>query len=816
MLKKSVISFLLFFQTFCIYATNYTISGYITDQKTGETLISASLFDKISQKGAVSNNFGYYSLTIPSGEVDLQYSYVGYQKESRKFILNKDTVIHIRMNSSIELKEVTVTGENQRESGVHGSQIGAVEIPVSLIKSIPALFGETDVLKALQLLPGVKAGTEGSAGLYIRGGGPDENLLLLDGIPVYNVNHMFGFFSVFNADAIKNVTLYKGNFPARFGGRLSSVVDIRMNDGNDKEFHGNASIGLISSKINLEGPIIKEKTTFNLSFRRTYADVLTQPLIRTISKQNGNTGNSSAGYYFYDLNAKISHKISNNDRLFLSFYSGDDVIYANIVDKYSYDSNINQTSKLKMDWSWGNLISALKWNHVLSSKLFLNTTAAYTRYRFNMGIGTSNDQKILDPPSQTSDNISLGYRSGIEDYSVKADLDYTPGSGHDVKFGGSFTNHTFRPGVSVAKMSSTGQGNVSQMDTTIGDKNVYSNETMLYAEDNISLGTFIKANIGLHYSTFIVQNQFYNSLQPRLSMRFLISDKLSFKAGYASMSQYIHLLSNSSISLPTDLWVPVTKRITPMKSKQVSAGFYYNLLDKIDLSVEGYYKSMDNLIEYRDGASFLGSGTGWEDKVYMGRGWAYGIEFLAQRSFGKTTGWLGYTWSKSERLFDRPGQEINFGEVFPAKYDRRHDVSLTMTHKFSERFDLSGTWVFSTGNCGTLALQDYKGNVTPGKNDSGADQNGTPLAYISSRNNYRLNPYHRMDIGVNFHKQLKHGIRTWNLSVYNAYNQLNPFMVYPTTKGTYNEATQTYTERKTLTQISIFPLIPSISYNYKF
>jgi len=816
MLKKSVISFLLFFQTFCIFAANYTISGYITDQKSGETLISASLFDKISLKGAVSNNFGYYSITIPSGEVDLNYSYVGYQKENRKFILNKDTVIYIQMNTSLELKEITVTGNNQRETGVHGSQMGAIEIPVSLIKSIPALFGETDVLKALQLLPGVKAGAEGSAGLYVRGGGPDENLLLLDGIPVYNINHMFGFFSVFNADAIKNVTLYKGNFPARFGGRLSSVVDIRMNDGNDKEFHGNASIGLISSKINLEGPIIKEKTTFNLSFRRTYADILTQPFIMATSKQNGNSGSSSAGYYFYDLNAKISHKISNNDRLFLSFYSGDDVIYANIVDKYSYDNNVYQTSKLKMDWSWGNLISALKWNHVLSSKLFLNTTVAYTRYRFNMGIGTSDTQKTLDPPSQTSDNISLGYRSGIEDFSVKADMDYSPGSGHDIKFGASFTNHMFRPGVSVAKMSTTGMGAPTQMDTTIGNKNVYSNETMLYAEDNISLGTFIKANIGLHYSTFIVENQFYNSLQPRLSMRFLISDKLSFKAGYASMSQYIHLLSNSSISLPTDLWVPVTKRITPEKSKQVSAGFYYNLLDKIDLSVEGYYKSMDNLIEYRDGASFLGSSTGWEDKVYMGRGWAYGIEFLAQRSFGKTTGWLGYTWSKSERLFDRPGQEINFGEVFPAKYDRRHDVSITMSHKFSDRFDLSGTWVYSTGNCGTLALQDYKGNVIPDKNDIPTDRGGSTLTYVSSRNNYRMNPYHRMDIGINFHKQLKHGIRTWNLSVYNAYNQLNPFMVYPTSKGTYNEATQTYTERKTLTQISIFPLIPSISYNYKF
>lgn len=805
------------------FAQSYTISGYITDAKNGETLISASVLEVNSRKGNVSNVYGYYSLTVPKGDVELQYSYVGFGTQQRAFRLAKDTVINIRLTESIELKEVTVVG-SRRELGVQGSQMSAIEVPVSQIKSIPTLFGETDVLKALQLLPGVQAGTEGSAGMYVRGGGPDENLLLLDGVPVYNVNHMFGFFSVFNADAIKNVTLYKGSFPARFGGRLSSVVDIRMNDGDDKNYHGNVTVGLISSKINIEGPIIKEKTTFNFSARRTYADIIAQPLIKLALSQENGMERTSAGYYFYDLNAKVSHKFSDKDRLYLSAYMGDDVIYANIRQRYVDSQNGSQTSWLKMDWDWGNIIGALRWNHIISPKLFMNTTAAYTRYRFFMSVGTESETKIVDPPTTINESITLGYRSGIEDYSAKVDFDYSPDPNHDIKFGANYTFHTFRPGVTVAQM----KGSYLNMDTTIGDQNVQSHETMVYAEDNITLGYYLKANVGLHYSNFFVQEEFYHSLQPRLSLRVLLSDRFSVKAGYAYMSQYIHLLSNSNISLPTDLWVPVTKRIEPMKSHQVSVGAFYNLLNLLDLSVEGYYKTMGNLIEYKDGASFFGSSTGWEDKVSMGRGWAYGAEFLAQKTIGKTTGWVGYTWAKSERLFDRVGQELNNGLPFPAKYDRRHDLSIVVMHKFSERFDLSGTWVYSTGNAGTLALHDYAGVDVPqttsyGTNYPEGDMNPitsfiqtTSLPYVSSRNNYRYEPYHRMDIGVNFHKQLKHGKRTWNISVYNAYNQLNPFITTVDTSGSWNPVTETYTEKKVLKQYSIFPVIPSVSYTYKF
>jgi len=802
MRKNFLISTLLLFISILTFAQNFTISGYINDAKNGETLISASIFDANTAKGNVSNAYGYYSLTVPKGNVEIEYSYVGYAGQSRKFKLSKDTAINIRMDQSTELSEVTVIGI-RKELGVQGSQMSAIEVPISQIKAVPCLFGETDVIKALQLLPGVKAGTEGTTGMYVRGGGPDENLLLLDGVPVYNVNHAFGFFSVFNADAIKNVTLYKGSFPARFGGRLSSVVDIRMKDGDDKNFHGNITIGAISSKINLEGPIVKEKTSFNFSARRTYVDLLMMPLIKMSAGSEATNG--SIGVYFYDLNAKINHKISDKDRLYLSAYMGDDVLSTKFKSNESYDNDGSKlTTSENINFNWGNIVTALRWNHIITNKLFMNATTSYTRYRYDMGIGVEMETKGNN--KSNTDSYKLGMKSGIEDKTAKVDFDYAPSANHDIKFGAEYTFHTFRPGIQWAKVQVTSDSTTLNMDTTIGDQNVSSHETIVYVEDNITINSFIKANVGLHYSTFTVQGQFYNSLQPRLGLRFLVNDRLSFKAGYANMKQYIHLLSNSSISLPTDLWVPVTKRIAPMVSNQYSVGAFYSFPNIVELSVETYYKSMNNLIEYKDGATFMGSSTGWEDKIFMGRGWAYGVEFMAQKTIGKTTGWVGYTWAKSERLFDRPGQEINNGEVFPAKYDRRNDISIVVSHKFNEKIDVSATWVYSTGNCATLALQNYASSDAQTSSNSFNYYNNN-LPYINHRNNYRYNDYNRLDLGVNFHKQKKHGIRTWNISVYNAYNQWNPFIVYQSSD---------YSGNPVLKQLSIFPIIPSISYSYKF
>lgn len=824
-MKKILYLLICLFIYHSIHAQNYTISGYITDEKSGETQINASVYDFNSRKGTVSNVYGFYSLTIPAGDVSLQYSYVGYHPQSFSFKLKRDTIIHIRFKEATDLQEITVVG-HQKITGVHSTQMGAVEVPIAQIKTVPTLFGEADLVKALQLLPGVQAGSEGSTGMYVRGGGPDENLFLLDGIPVYNVNHMAGFFSVFNPDAVKNVILYKGNFPARFGGRLSSVIDVRMNDGDDKKIHGNVSVGAISSKINIEGPIIKEKTTFNISARRTYSDLLLQPVIWMGMAQNftDEEGRLTAGYYFYDLNAKVNHKFNNNDRLYLSLYMGDDIIYTNYRNSYKYKggeqgSFTEESSRLKLGWNWGNIVSSARWSHMINNKLFMNTTAAYTRYRFDMGVGMEVKYLQAAPDSiySGSSNINMGYKTGIEDFTLKSDFEYLPHPDHEIKFGLNHTYHTFKPGVSILSISEKENQIELKQDTTIGNKNIFSHETSLYVEDDFTINYAIKLNVGLHYSLFNVEKHTYQSLQPRVSARILANDNLSFKAGYAAMSQNVHLLSNASVSLPTDLWVPVTKRIKPMYSHQYSVGVFYNLLNTLDLSVEGYYKSMSNLIEYKDGASFLGSSTGWEDKVVMGDGWAYGVEFLAQKSFGKTTGWVGYTWAKAERLFNRPGQALNFGEVFPAKYDRRHDVSIVVSHKFSDRFDIAGTWVFATGNTGTLALQSFIALQEPEYNRYGQIVSTYEnLDYISGRNNYRFNSYHRLDLGMNFHKKKKYGTRTWNISVYNAYSNNNPFLVMPTEDYDWNPATNMYEVRKKLIQVSIFPVIPSISYSYKW
>ncbi len=782
------------------FAQKRTISGYVMDAASKETLIGATIFDKNSGKGCATNNYGFYTLTLNQGEVDLQVSYVGYTQQNRTFDLKENQSLNFALETNTTLDEVVVEGTRATVSA-RSPQMSVVELPVQQIKTIPTLFGEADVLKAIQLLPGVQNGSEGSAGMYVRGGGPDENLLLLDGVPVYNVNHALGFFSVFNPDALKNVTLYKGSFPAHFGGRLSSVVDIRMKEGDMQKYHGNFSIGLISSKFNFEGPIVKDKLSFNLSFRRTYGDLLIKPALWIASAVNPEMSKLRAGYNFYDFNGKLNWKISDKDRLYLSFYTGDDNIYFGVRYKDYSTDDIQFNDNMGIGWHWGNKVASLRWNHVMSQRLFMDASVNYTQYRHRLSMDMSEETVYQQYNQTVKDEFDMAYKSGINDLTAKVDFDYTPLPNHEIRFGGNYTYHMFRPEVQSYKMT---ESNQTAIDTTMSASNVYAHETALYAEDNMTFGDIFRVNAGLHYSTFTVEGKTYQSVQPRLSASVMLASNLSLKAGYAYMTQYVHLLSNSSLSLPTDLWVPVTKNIVPMNAHQWSLGAFYELPRLFDISVEGYYKTMDNLLEYKDGASFFGSSDTWENKVSMGRGWAYGVELLVQRSFGKTTGWVGYTWAHSNRQFDREGMTINNGNVFPAKYDRRHDLSITVQHKFSDRFDLSGTWVFSSGNCGTLGTQIYDGLP---------NENGF-LTQINAleRNNFRMPSYHRLDLGVNFHKQKKHGIRTWNISVYNVYNRNNPWVVYTGYK--WDEATQT--EKKTLMQASIFPIIPSVSYSYKF
>ena len=784
------------------FAQRRTISGYVMDAASKETLIGATVIDKNSGKGCATNTYGFYTLTLNQGEVNLQISYVGYAQQNQTFDLKENLSQNFLLEANTMLDEVVVEGTRATVSA-RSPQMSVVELPVQQIKTIPTLFGEADVLKALQLLPGVQNGSEGSAGMYVRGGGPDENLLLLDGVPVYNVNHMLGLFSVFNPDALKNVTLYKGSFPAHFGGRLSSVVDVRMKEGDMQKYHGNVSIGLISSKLNFEGPIVKDKLSFNLSYRRTYGDLLIKPALWIAQWTNPDMGRFNVGYYFYDFNGKLNWKISDKDRLYLSFYTGDDAIYFGVKFKdYSiYDTQY--TNKMNLNWKWGNKVAALRWNHVVSQRLFMDASVNYTQYRHDLGLGISEEVAggVVTNTNFTSE-YSMGYKSGINDLTAKLDFDYRPLPNHEIRFGGNYTYHQFRPEVQSVKVA---LGTQNSIDTVMGASNVYAHETALYAEDNMTFGDIFRVNVGVHYSTFTVEGKTYQSVQPRLSTSIMLASNFSLKAGYAYMTQYVHLLSNSSLSLPTDLWVPVTAKIEPMNAHQWSLGAFWEFPRLFDISLEGYYKTMDNLLEYKDGASFFGSSENWENKVCMGRGWAYGVEFLVQRSFGKTTGWIGYTWAHSNRQFDREGQMVNNGKVFPAKYDRRHDLSITVQHKFNEKFDLSGTWVFSSGNCGTLGTQIYEGLPN--------DWDAIPQINALERNNFRLGNYHRLDLGFNYHHTpFKYGVGTLNISVYNVYNHNNPFVVY--TDYVWDEASMQ--EKKKLMQVSIFPIIPSISYSYKF
>ena len=797
-------------------AQRHTISGTITDASTGETLIGATVYDFVSGMGAVTNQYGFYSLTLKADTVALRVSFVGYKAVIHGFRLKADTTLNQALSSSVELHEVVVTAE--RPTSPMSSQMSAISIPVEHLKAVPVLFGEVDVLKTIQLLPGVQSSSEGMSGMHVRGGGPDENLFLLDGVPLYNVNHMGGFFSAFNGDAVKNVTLYKGSFPAHFGGRLSSVLDITTNNGNDKEYHGSIGVGAISAKLNIEGPIIKEKTTFSLSARRTYGDVLLQPFIKVgFLAADINT---TAGYYFYDVNAKVTHKFSEKSRLFASYYMGDDAIYLKVKtrDRFIYESNYKEY--LKMRYGWGNMVGSIRWNYVLNPKLFMNVSGSYTRYRNKISLGLEN-QYYSDTYYQV-DSMEMSYKSGIRDYTARVDFDYSPNPNHDVKFGGSYIHRVFTPEVMGMKYETHSNDTTlnETMDTTLGQSVVRAHEFIAFIEDDWKIGNAVKLNYGVAMSGFGVEGRFYPSIQPRLSARYLLAEDLSIKAGYAFMTQYMHLLSNSSISLPTDLWVPVTARIEPMYAHQVAMGVSYGWKSLIDFSLEGYYKRMTNLMEYKDGTSFWGSSVGWEDKVCMGDGWSYGVEFLAQKTVGKYSGWVGYTWSRTMRLFDREGQELSGGQPFPAKYDRRHDVSVVFMYKPNDNFDCSLSWVYCSGNTATLAMHEFEGESNSGgywdNETTNYDENrliGT-YGYIEGRNNFRMPAYHRMDVSVNFHKKKKHGVRTWNISVYNAYNRQNPYIVYESERYHYTYNGQYY--GNALVQLSLFPIIPSASYIYKF
>lgn len=779
--------------------TKSTLSGYLTDSKNGEAIIGAKIVITQLNLAAVTNTYGFYSLTVPAGKYTVEFRTIIYPIDEKEIDLSADVRFNYELGSNVQaIQEVVVSAK--KGENVNSTKMGQIELQIDQIKTLPAFMGEVDVIKAIQLLPGVSSISEGGQGFYVRGGGPDQNLVLLDEGVVYNAAHLFGFFSVFNSDAVKSVNLIKGGMPANYGGRLSSVLEVNMNEGNNKGFHIKGGIGAISSRFTIEGPLVKNRGSFIISGRRTYIDLLMKAAISDTSPFAGSS------YYFYDVNAKFNYKISDKDRIFLSGYYGKDV--------FSFQ---DRDGGFGADMPWGNGIVALRWNHLFSNKLFMNVTGTFSDYMFKFG--------------SSQDQFRFELASGVRDLGAKVDFSYFPNAKHRIKWGGEYIYHTFTPTSVSAEADS--------IDFNTGEaQQLFGHESAIYVMDDFDLNDKFRLNVGLRYSTyqhvgpftrFIKGNisspdtaityekgdllKFYHGLEPRVSFRWLISEKSSIKAGYSYNYQYVHLTSLSAVSLPTDVWFPTTDKVKPQRGWQGSVGYFRNFFnDKFETSVEVYYKGMKNLIEFKEGALPSDNVNDNTDNLLVfGTGRAYGIEFYIKKSVGKFTGWIGYTLAKTERTFP----DLNGGKVFAAKYDRRHDLSIVGTYKLNERWTFSSAFIYATGNTLTLPTSWYI-----------QDQN---LLYnYGDRNSTRMAPYHRLDISAtlyskptkkhtdlatNLEVDVKKKFRSnWAFSVYNVYNRANPFFLYVDNDGSFASGDV----KITVKQVSLFPIIPSVTWNFEF
>lgn len=763
----------------------YTLNGYIRDSLSGELIIGATITVNGQSKGVSSNQYGFYSLTLPEGNYSITVSHISYFTKSEVIGLTSGTEKNfLLLNKTSTMSEVVVYNR-RRDANVKNAQMGKFDLSIGQIKNIPAFMGEVDVLKAIQLLPGVRNAGEGNAGFYVRGGGPDQNLIMLDDAVVYNTGHLFGFFSIFNSDAIKHVSLIKGGMPAQYGGRLSSVLDISMKDGNINKFQVDGGIGLIASRFSIQGPIVKNKASYIISARRTYADALAKPFISRNSNFYG------SGYYFYDLNTKVNYKFSEKDRLYLSGYFGRDVF-----------DFVNTDRDFRTNIPWGNSTATLRWNHVFNRRLFANTTLVYNDYKFKF--------------SASQNNLDLTLSSGIRDGNLKMDFDYFPLPEHKIKFGGQLTYHKFVPNILNGRQDSI-------VFNPNNESVKYAAETALYLQDDWEPSEKLKINYGIRWSTFTqigpynkyirdvngnkLDSTHYNSfekvksfggLEPRLTLRYALTDLSSIKISVSRNYQYIHLVSNSGNTLPTDLWVPSTYLVRPQLSWQYAAGYFRNFKDNMyETSVEFYYKNMKNQIEYKEG--YTPSLNDPEEEFVFGKGWSYGAEFFINKTKGRFTGWLGYTLSWTWRKFP----EVNSGIKFPAKYDRRHDMSLVGNYELNKRWKLGAVFVYGTGNATTMPERFYV-------------VNGVLTQEYSAINQYRLAPYHRLDLSATLSPKERNRKKklqsSWVFSIYNVYSRQNPYFIYfDQTGNPYNG-----TLKVEALQVSLFPILPAVTWNFKF
>ncbi|GAA4436760.1 TonB-dependent receptor [Ravibacter arvi] len=778
--------------------SSVTLSGFVKEAGSGELLPGVSVYVPGTSFGTVSNNYGFYSLTLPVSKdtVEIAYSSVAFTSQHFSWLPDENLTRNVSLVSATELKEVTVSAARQKAFVSQVPQMSKIEVPIAQVKKIPGFMGEKDVLKVLQLMPGVQKGSEGQAGLYVRGGGPDQNLVILDEAIVYNANHLFGFFSIFNSDALKSVELTKGGFPAQFGGRLSSVLEMNMKEGNKEKLKGEGGIGLVASRLTLEGPLSKGKSSFLVSGRRTYIDILAKPFIAR--EQRGEENKVNPGYYFYDLNAKVNYDFGDKDKLYLSGYLGQD--------KFSVKEKGDER-RLHAGLDWGNVTGTLRWNHVFNSKLFANTSLIFSSFKFGV-----NNYFAENVGTKDETEFSLSYLSRIRDIGLKSDFDYYPHPAHAVRFGVQAIRHQFTPSALVIAGSLV---DTPLRQTTTPENSV---ESGLYVQDVWQIGGRVKLNAGFRLSMYQSDSIRYLRPEPRLSAAVQLADKLSFKASYAEMNQYVHLLSNTGLGLPTDLWVPTTRKVKPQQSRQVAAGFAKDLEKPgITLTLEGYYKHMNDILNYKEGASFLSfqgdgaSDVNWQNSVTSGKGWSYGAEFLVQRKAGRLSGWVGYTLSWTYWKFP----ELNGGKIFFPRYDRRHDISVVGIYELTKKIHLSAVWVYGTGNALTLPVATYSTmpHMPVGGWSSYANPGLAPFGYgrivsdYGEKNSFRAEPYHRMDISIQFIKQKKRYERVWDISFYNLYNRRNPFFYSLDNNGL---------GRYQLKRYSLFPIIPSVSYGFKF
>jgi outer membrane cobalamin receptor len=791
--------FLLLILLSCVFfpslAQKYSLSGTIKDSTNGEVMIGAAVFVKEIKNGVAANDYGFFSISLPKGTYTIVISSLGYNSYEKVIELNSNITLNVSMAEEIKnAGEVIVTGERP-DQNVQDTKMSNIRMDVKQIKKLPALFGEVDIIKNIQMLPGISVAGEGNTGLYVRGGGADQNLILIDEAPVYNPSHLFGMFSVFNSDALKSAEIYKGGIPAQYGGRLSSLLDIRTKDGNAKKLTVSGGIGLISSRLTIQGPLIKDKCSFIISGRRTYADLFLK-LADAAKLVNADKRRQihNAKLYFYDLNAKINYKINSKNQIFLASYFGKDVLQAGGLQAFGLD--------------WSNATGTLRWNHVYGSRLFSNSTLIYSNYNYNLGI--------------TSGANGFRWEANLKEGALKQDYTYFLNPNNELTFGFNVSYKTYNPGKFIPGDDNTTFKKFSLQPYHSLDEALFlSNKQKFTKRISVEYGlryTFFQ-NIGKDTVTYyngqpdastVAYTKAYKSFQtiknyggfePRVSGRYLLNDRSSIKASYNRTLQFIHLLYNSASPLPTSQWVPSTPNIKPQKADQVALGYFRNFKEnKYEASVEGYYKYFYNTLDFKDNANIIAN-KNIETEIRRGKGWSYGLEFFLRKNTGKFTGWISYTWSKTQ--FKIP--DINEGRTYYASYDRRHNLNLVGSYDISERVNISANWVFGSGRPITLPVQKYQfGNNYP--------------VYIPERNNYRIAPYDRFDIAATIYRKKKEGRKnesSWNFSIYNLYARKNPFTVY-TQDQTDSKGNSLNNGQKQVVMLYLFTIIPSVTYNFKF